>query len=126
MKFKPKYLQIHINSEEKITDEDINKLEKVFGFSFYEWQKKYLKGEDSVLINVDGRGNGKTFIYCLRLLLEEREPFSLKDINKLIPIDGIRNPVYTRWFRHYIFEINKKLINNGWGDTNLIVERGKK
>ena len=53
----------------KITDETIDKIETIFGFSLYHWQREYLKGQREYPIS--GNRNGKTFAYCLRLLLME-------------------------------------------------------
>lgn len=92
----------------KITDETIVKLEEVFGFKFHDWQIGYLKGNDDV--QTGGRGSGRTFIYCLRLLLSNRPTFDFRDWGTLdMLVDQLPTPRYIRWFREYISDLNFQL-----------------
>ena len=65
-----------------ITPETIQKIESVFGFSLYDWQKDYLIGK--IKHRVGGRHNGNTFAYCVKLLLSDGDPIKIKDIQKYI------------------------------------------
>ena len=64
----------------KITDETIQKIEEIFGFSLYGWQKEYLKGERTS--RMGGRRNGNTFVYCLSLLLSDREKIKKREVHE--------------------------------------------
>lgn len=100
-----------------ITDEVITKLERVFNFSLYEWQKQYLKGDDTAM-PTGGRGNGKTFAHCIRLLLEDpwaKPLFDLSspfEINKLVDQD--HGPRYKNFFRDYLRDLNDQLLSAGF------------
>jgi hypothetical protein len=99
----------------KITDSTLEKIEKIFGYPLYDWQKEYLRGITNE--RPYGRCNGKTFAYCIRLLLEDREKIPLRDIKKYK--DEMHGSQYTRWFCGYLIDINKILIGNGF-ETNLV------
>jgi len=106
-----------IIQRKEITDKIIAKLERVFGFYLFDWQKAYLKGDDSAFPS-GGRRNGKTFTYCVRLLLEDRPSIDLssyKDVSKLV--DEYHGNRYPDWFRGYLREINNQLLAGGF-DTN--------
>jgi len=108
-----------VKKETGINDEIINKLEQIFGFPLYDWQKKYLKGEDNAFPK-GGRGNGKTLAYCIRLLLGDREPFDMLemcDVNKLV--DECHGSHYERFFRNYLRDLNDQLLKAGF-NTNTI------
>lgn len=102
--------------EEHLWNLKIEKLESVFGFKFHDWQKRYLKGDDTAIYARE-RGSGKTFIYCLRVLLEERHAFRLADFRS---IRGKRG----NQLLDSLQAINAKLINAGF-KTNLIVDGGE-
>lgn len=109
-----------------ITDEAISKIEQVFGFTLYDWQKKYLKGDDSA--RPAGRRQGKTFAYCVRLLLQEWSPYGFPiDLSKPNMIDKMvdeyHGPGYNRWFRAYLRDINVLLIEAGF-TTNARIGKG--
>lgn len=59
-----------------ITDEVIKKVENIFGFALYDWQVGYLKGKGSICRGQ--RANGKTFAYCLKLLLSDGRRYKKK------------------------------------------------
>ncbi|GEM_PF-1807441 len=102
-----------IKIETGITDEIIGKLEHVFGFPLHDWQKQYLKGDNIPFPS--GRGGGKTFAYCIRLLLGEHTPIDLHavcEIDKLV--DENHGLHYNRFFRDYIRDLNKQLIEAGF------------
>lgn len=102
-----------IKIETGITDEVIGKLEHTFGFPLYDWQKQYLKGEINTFPG--GRGNGKTFVYCIRLLLGNHAPFDLRDSYAVdCLIDENYGPHYNRFFRDYLREANDQLIRSGF------------
>lgn len=100
-----------------ITDNVIKKLEQVFGFTLYAWQKQYLKGDDTAM-PCGGRGNGKTFAHCVRLLLEDpcnRPAFdlsSLSEINNLV--DANHGYPYKRFVIGCLRDINQQLIEAGF------------
>lgn len=98
----------------KITDEVIENIENIFGFSLYDWQKKYLQGEVEAIPS--GRYNGKTFAYCIKLLLSDGEKICKRDIFKYK--DG-KHGNYARWFKGFCLEINEKLIENGF-ETRIV------
>lgn len=98
----------------KITDETINKIETIFRFSLYDWQKKYLKGETEFIPN--GRRNGKTFAYCLKLLLSDGQKIHKRDVFKCRDWDTRNN---ARWFKGFCLEINEKLVDNGF-ETRIV------
>lgn len=107
-------------------NEKIAKLETIFGFKFYDWQTQYLKGDYDTILN-QGRRNGKTFIYCLRLLLEEGETFELKDFRGTrakIAVDEYHDSKHVDCFLHELCKINTKLVNAGL-KTNLILNEEK-
>lgn len=117
-----------VKRETGINDDVINKVECTFGFPLYDWQKKYLKGEDNAIPN-GGRQNGKTFAYCIRLLLGNHEPFDLHEsrVDKLVE-DENHGPHYNRFFRDYLRELNDQLLKAGLSTnakrTPFIFERG--
>lgn len=91
-----------------ITDEAIERIEEIFGFSLYEWQKKYLKGE--VKSTIGGRKNGNTFAYFLKLLLSDGKPIRKKELVEYADVDNRRR----KWVQQYCLEINQKLVENGF------------
>lgn len=99
-----------------ITGEMIPKIEHCFGFPLHDWQKDYLLGESGIS-RVGGRANGKTFIYCVKLLLSDGEPIHRKDLRKWI--DGTHGCFYTEWFTCYCLEINQTLVDAGF-KTRLV------
>lgn len=92
----------------KITDEVIEKIENIFGFSLYDWQKEYLKGE----IERRTIGNGKTFAYCLKLLLSDGAKINKRDVFRYRDED--HGASYPKWFQRFCLEINQRLIENGF------------
>lgn len=104
----------------KITDETIKKIESIFGFPLYEWQKEYLKRETEIITY--GRCNGKTFAYILRLLLSRKRKIKKEDLEGYA--DGyftetrysewICSGKYKRWFIMECLKINQKLVENGF------------
>lgn len=99
----------------KITDETIQKIEEIFGFSLYDWQKEYLKGERTS--RMGRRAKGNTFAYCLKFLLSDREKIRKKEVYKYRDED--RDASYPRWFQGYCLEINQKLVENGF-ETRIL------
>lgn len=61
---------------------DFKRIEEVFGFELYDWQKKYLKGELDSFPN--GRRNGKTFVTILKGLLLDEETFTITELKKVV------------------------------------------
>lgn len=84
-----------------ITPEMIQKIESVFGFPLYDWQKDYLLGKMQRVSG--GRHNGNTFAYCVKFLLSDRKPINVKDLHKYT--DETRGNAYNRWFTGYLLEI---------------------
>ena len=95
----------------KINDEIIKKIEDIFGFCLYEWQKAYLEEKNGYSFNT-GRATGKTFIYCLKLLISDGEEITRNDLMKWY-VDERHGANYPKWFANYCMEINQKLIDNG-------------
>lgn len=95
----------------KITNETIDKIETIFGFSLYDWQREYLKGQREYPIS--GNRNGKTFAYCLRLLLSDGDSITINRLHKYSDILLLGNR-YNIWFKHYCLDINRILIENGF------------
>lgn len=98
----------------KITDEVIKKIENIFEFTLYDWQKNYLKKETEFIPS--GRGNGKTFAYCIKFLLSDGEKTNKRDVFKYR--DG-KSGNYARWFKGFCLEINEKLVENGF-ETRIV------
>lgn len=93
-----------------ITGDLIPKIEKAFGFQLYDWQKEYLLGKTNHRLG--GRRNGKTFAYCLKLLLSDGEPINRREVFRYR--DGEHGLRYHDWFRNYCLEINDILTKNGF------------
>lgn len=91
----------------------IEKLEEIFGFKLHDWQIEYLLGNDYAIYNNGKRSNGKSFIYCVRKLLDPREGnFCLKNIE---PDDD----EFPRYFQDLLKIVNNKLRSAGLS-TNAI------
>lgn len=88
----------------------IKKIERTFGFPLYDWQKDYLLGK--MQYRAGGRRNGNTFAYCVRLLLSDGKPISVKDLEKYS--DEAHGSSYPKWFASYCTEINKRLVTAGF------------
>lgn len=101
----------------KTFDDVITRLEKVFGFPFQDWQKEYLKGHSNYMPHTQ-RCCGKTFTYCLKLLLGDRfyqKPINLSDIKQVRTIiDELRGPCYEHFFLGYLRDLNRTLIRAGF------------
>lgn len=92
-----------------ITDEVIKKVENIFGFALYDWQVDYLKGKGGICRGQ--RANGKTFAYCLKLLLSDGEKIQKRDVFRYR--DDTSGTRYSQWFVNYCLGINEKLVMNG-------------
>lgn len=104
----------YVKKDTGIDNELIGQLEEMFGFVLYDWQKEFLKGIDSAFPK-SGRNNGKTFAYCLRLLLDKtrgeidlRDPLQAKNY-----ADVDCGPNSIRWFHNYICRLNLDLTRAG-------------
>lgn len=94
----------------KINDELIRKIEKAFGFSLRDWQKSYLKDESDFISG--GRGNGKTFTVCLKLLLTNEQAIKKSELKRFV--DGFKlKRKQAEEFASEILRINKILKENG-------------
>lgn len=98
-----------------IDNECIKKIENAFGFQLYEWQKEYLLGNASMIRG--GRCNGKTFAYCLKMLLSDGRKIRERELKELA--DEYHGNHYKIWFEKYIKDINRTLVENGF-ETRLI------
>lgn len=92
-----------------ITNSDIKKIEDIFGIRLYEWQKDYLLDRADCIRT--GRGNGKQFAYCIKLLLSDGEKIKKSDLIKYADKKPRR---YGKWFIGYCLDINEKLVNAGF------------
>jgi len=90
---------------------EIQKIEEAFGFPLYEWQKDYLLS-NHFKFPYGQRCNGKTFIYCLKLLLSDGDPIKKRDLFKYR--DKNHGTHYDSWFAGYIWDINKILVAAGF------------
>ena len=102
------YLRIRKENIMLITDEVIKKVENIFGFALYDWQVDYLKDKGNICRGQ--RANGKTFVYCLKLLLSDGEKIQKEDIFRY---RDERSTRYSQWFVNYCLGINEKLVMNG-------------
>lgn len=89
---------------------DIRKIEKAFGFTLYNWQKDYLLGNHYKFPH-GRRSSGRTFAYCLKLLLSDGEQIKRGDLFKYR--DKNHGTHYNSWFARYIWDINKILVAAG-------------
>lgn len=94
---------------------DIQKIEKAFGFSLYDWQKDYLLGKRNT--RMGGRCNGNTFAYCLKILLSDREQIKKKDLFKYR--DERHGTHYDSWFARVALDINNTLVAAGF-ETRIV------
>lgn len=95
---------------------DIRKIEKAFGFPLYDWQKDYLFGNHCKFPH-GRRCSGRTFAYCLKLLLSDGEPIKKRDLFKYR--DENHGTHYDSLFTRYIWDINKILVSAGL-ETRLV------
>lgn len=93
-----------------ITPEIIPRIEAAFGFPLYSWQKDYLLGK--MRHRAGGRHNGRTFTYCVKLLLSDGESIGEEDLHRYI--DELHGSNYPRWFTGYCMDINQKLVEAGF------------
>jgi hypothetical protein len=93
---------------------DLKKIESVFGFELYDWQKQYLKGEPVSFPK--GRGNGKTFAAILRILLADENTFTLSEVKRSCKTNR------ARIYADMLLDINAKLLAAGF-ITNLKFRR---
>ena len=93
---------------------DFKRIEMVFGFELYDWQKKYLKGELNSFPN--GRRNGKTFVTILKGLLLDEETFTVPELKRSCTTNERRSYV------HDLLDIDNKLCTASF-TTNLIKGR---
>lgn len=100
-----------------ITEEMIPRIEETFGFQLYDWQKDYLLGK--INHRMGDRHSGKTFAYCLKLLLSDGTQIPKREIElrKLSDMPLLDNN-YTIWFVKYLRDMNRILRNAGF-ETRL-------
>lgn len=98
-----------------IDNDLIKKIEKAFGFELYEWQKDYLLDNGRMIRG--GRCNGKTFAYCLKMLLSDGDKIRERELEELA--DEYHGNHYKIWFVKFIKDINRTLVENGI-ETRLI------
>lgn len=100
-----------------ITEEMIPRIELAFGFTLYDWQKDCLLGNPCDFPSEYQRQEGKTFIYCVKILLSDGEPILHKRLEFAKFVDfpkwglGLK---YSLWFADYMNEINDKLVEAGF------------
>lgn len=101
----------------KITEETIQKIEQIFGFSLYDWQKDYIMGKSEYV--APGRRNGKTFAYILKLLLSDGTKIRYRDLKERY-IENDKKKItrygnaYPSKFSVECLRINDILIQNGF------------
>lgn len=94
---------------------DTQKIEEAFGFPLYDWQKDYLLGNHYKFPR-GRRCSGKTFAYCLKLLLTDGKPIKKRDLFKYR--DENHGTHYDSWFVGFILDINNTLVAAGF-ETRL-------
>lgn len=100
--------------KESINDDTIAKIEAAFGFPLYDWQKNFLKGDNDA-IPMGGRRNGRKFIFCVRLLLDDRELIDVTNPEVWTAlIDSSNKPHYHIISKDYLLDINDKLVKAGF------------
>lgn len=99
-----------------ITWKMIPEIEKAFGFSLYDWQKDYLldKNPEIPWGQQIRRGNGKTFAYCVKLLLSDGPPIKAELLKYGRYADEIYGTYSRLWFAKYCLEVNDVLIKAGF------------
>ncbi|WP_312432790.1 hypothetical protein [Lacrimispora sp.] len=95
---------------------DIRKIEKAFGFPLYDWKKDYLLGNHYKFPHGQ-RCIGRTFAYCLKLLLTDGGSIKRMDLFKYR--DERHGTHYNSWFAWYIWDINNTLVAAGF-ETRVI------
>ena len=100
-----------------ITEEMIPRIEQACGFRLHDWQKDYLLGNPCDFPSEDQRQAGKTFIYCVKILLSDGKPIPHRRLEFAkfadFPAWGL-GPRYALWFAYYMREINDKLAEAGF------------
>lgn len=91
-----------------ITKEMIPLIEKAMGFKLYDWQKKYLMGEEHEVPN--GRAVGRTTAYIIRLLLTNNKPIEIGDVGRYADRSDSH---YKHWFKGEVKYIHDKLTDSG-------------
>ena len=99
-----------------ITEQYFPLIEKAFGFALYDWQKDYLLGKGN---RPYGRRQGKTFAYCLRLLLENPDAKPITKQDCFGCQDEHYDGHYSSWFRGFLRDIYITLSQNGF-KTRLV------
>lgn len=94
----------------KIDDKLIQKIEKAFDFPLYDWQKAYLKDESDFISG--GRGDGKTFTICLKLLLTNDRVIKKSELLKFADVFKLKRK-QAEEFVSEILRINEILGENG-------------
>lgn len=96
-----------------ITAEMIPQIEKAFGFELYDWQRDYFL--DNPHNKPTDRRSGRTWSYCVKLLLCREKPIQLRRRSDLFQfVDSYHGDRYLTWFADYLLEINQILIDNGF------------
>lgn len=105
-----------------IIEEMIPRIEQAFGFQLHDWQKDYLLGNPCDFPSVYQRCVGKTFIYCVKILLSDGKPIQHKRLEFAkfadFPKLGLGSR-YSLWFADYMREINDKLVEAGF-ETRVV------
>ncbi|WP_373232119.1 hypothetical protein [Cohnella sp.] len=97
-------------------------IEDALGFKLRAWQKHYLHTGQGM---PNGRMNGRTTVYCIRLALTYVKPIKIEDIGT--HRDEEHGSQYVRWFRSRFLDIQHMLkraglpvveiLRTGAGDT---------
>jgi len=96
----------------KFTEEVISKIENTIGFPLYPWQKRYLTHDDFDLLTMGQQGNGKTFIYIIKLLLGDGPRINLAsrlDVSRVSDRKLVHGACYDNCFYTFIRDINETL-----------------
>lgn len=100
----------------QITEKVLDKIGETFGITLYPWQKDYISGKTEQ--RAGGRCNGKTFAYCVKLLLSDGEKIRWSDVVSGKHIDEHHEGKYKRWFADFMREVNEQLVSAGF-ETRL-------
>lgn len=87
----------------------VTKIEKVFGFKLYPWQKKYLFSDNNIPADIQKkRDNGKTFIEIVKYILSKQ----YEDVLWVTPLWSV--PTRQRYHRLMFHNIYNKLNAGGF------------
>lgn len=110
-------------------DAEIDLIEKALDIKLYEYQKDYLKCNKPFPDEIrKGRGNGKTLIYIVRILITPGDPISVNDIRLFsdTPYYVRLNGAYSNWFTREFIKTYVALRNGNVKTRQLIFNKNRR